>query len=139
MLDVVAQQLRILELHQLKLVEHIRGVVVLLLQNELELVDELDFNPVPVVPDEGDMRDIARLCGELGLLGVQRVPPRRQLVAVLRVEELRVALVEIVHEEVIRDVGKVQKLVHLWMLLDDGIEVYADLLRDRVLCTCIVQ
>lgn len=79
----------------------------LLLEDQLELVNELDFDPVPIVPNEGDVCDIARLCGKLGLLGIQRIPFRCQLVAVLRVEELWVALIEIMHDEVISNVGKV--------------------------------
>ena len=88
------------------------------------------------VSDGGRVAGFGR---ELGLLGVQRVPPRRELVAVRRIEELGVSLIEVIGDVSFCNVSEVEELEELGWLVRDRIEVDADLLGDRVLRARIVQ
>ena len=57
----------------------------------------------------------------------------------LRVEELRMPLVEIFGGVITSDVCKVQEIEQVSRLILYGVEVDANLLGDWILCTCIVQ
>ena len=56
------------------------------------------------------MCHISGLCLLLRLIWIEGVPARSELIAVLRVEKLRVALVEVLLDVIISDVGEVQEV-----------------------------
>ena len=87
----------------------------------------------------GDRGDIPCLSQELRFFGIKGVPAWRILVAMLRVKELRVPLIEVFEFPCLRNIGEVQKVQQLTRLLLDRVEIDAELLRDGILRTCIVK
>ena len=83
--------------------------------------------------------DISCLRRELRLIFVEGISTWRKLVTVLRVKELRVTLVEVIHKKVVGNVCEVKKIIHFRWLFSDWVEVDTNLLSDRVLSTRIVQ
>jgi hypothetical protein len=123
-LDVVIEELSVIELHECVVVEVVRSEIVLILKDDLQLGHELDFNSM-VVPYKGQRRDVSGLGYELRLQRVKGVSSWRVLIAVLRIEELRVALVEIVQVVCLCDVGKVEEVEKLRWLVLDRVEIDA--------------
>ena len=118
--------------------EHIRRQFLLLVQNQSQLVDELDFNAM-IVLDPGYVSHVSRLSCELRLVFIQRVSSGSVLVTVLGVEELGKPLVKVVFQIVVRDVSEVQEVIQFGRLLQHVVEIDADLLGDWVLSTRVVQ
>ena len=60
MFNIQVEEVRVVELYQSEIMKHIWGVFVLLLQDQLQLVQELDFDPI-IVLYVGNVSDILRL------------------------------------------------------------------------------
>lgn len=118
--------------------EHFGGEFILLPQNYLQLLNEFDLDAV-LVPNEGQDSRVASLSGELGLVRVEWIPFRRELVAVLRIEELWVPIIKIVDGVRLRDVREVEEVEEICRLLRDRVKVETSLDSDWVLRTRIVQ
>ena len=137
--QVVVQKLGVVEFAESEVVEHIWCEFILLGEDELELSQELDFDLAAATFDVSDLSNVSCIRDKLGLVAIQRVPPRRVLVTVLGVEKLRVSLIEVISQVVLRDVRKVQKFQQLNWLLLDQVVFDAEFLGDWVLRARIVQ
>ena len=60
MFNIQVEEIRVVKLYQSEIMKHIWGVFVLLLQDQLQLVQELDFDPI-IVLYVGNVSDILRL------------------------------------------------------------------------------
>ena len=109
MLQIIIQKFSIVEFDKCELVEHIWGVLLLLFKDELELSEEVDFNPM-VVLDVSYVCYVSRLSLELWLVWIKWIPSRRVLITVLRIEKLRVALIEVINDVFLGDVCEVKEL-----------------------------
>ena len=123
----------VLELLDSVVVEHVWRKLVLLAKDDLELLDEFYLHTV-VIRNESEDGCVARLRRELGFIWIEWVTPRRVLVAVLRVEELRVAPIEVVDGICLRYVGEVKELEQVCRLLSNRVEVQSVLHSHGVLC-----
>ena len=59
MLQVVPQQLRVIELPQREVVEHVRSELMLRRQDQLQLAQELDLDLAAAALDICDLRDVS--------------------------------------------------------------------------------
>ena len=108
MLQIIIQKFSIVELDKCELVKHIWGVLLLLLKHELELSEEVDFNPM-VVLDVSYVCYVSRLSLELWLVWIKWIPPWRVLITVLWIEKLRVALIEVINDVFLGDVREIEE------------------------------
>ena len=60
MFNIQVEEVRVVELYQSEIMKHIWCVFVLLLQDQFQLVQELDFDPI-IVLYVGNVSDILRL------------------------------------------------------------------------------
>ena len=109
MLQIIIQKFSIVELDKGELIEHVGSVLLLLFKDELELSEEVDFNPM-VVLDVSYVCYVSRLSLELWLVWIKWIPPWRVLITVLWIEKLRVALIKVINDVLLSDIREVKEL-----------------------------